>query len=164
MPKADLQARLTYLVSQEGGVRAAARRSNIPYSTFRRILNDENKATKANRDKINRSFRRLAPAEVKRREKSGKGAGFALVDEKTARKLESSYRKQGLSVSVTARTDFKYSEMGGQKRNDTTYGRGSSVDEAKENMLNNFGKFGESYVDYMVSDIEDARYRVIPLR
>ena len=56
MPKADLQARLTYLVSQEGGVRAAARRSNIPYSTFRRILNDENKATKANRDKINRSF------------------------------------------------------------------------------------------------------------
>lgn len=163
MAKSDIQGRLGYLVSQEGGVRAAARRANIPYSTFRRLYLGENQPSKSNRNRVNRAYRRLAPEAVKRREKTGRGAGFALVDEATARRLEASYRQQGKSVMVTARTEFTYNDNGTQ-RNDTSYGRGRSVDEAKGNMLNNFAKFGDSYADYSIAGVQQAQYRVIALQ
>ena len=163
MAKVDIQARAQYIASQEGGIRAGARAMGLPYSTFRRIVKGEVKTSKKNRAKLNRNFRKKAPKGVLKREKEGLGVGFALVDEKEARKLEASYRKQGLSVRVVARQKFTKSFLGvGEPQNQVEYGQGSSVDAAKANLAANFARFGVNYADEQVSLVGKTKYRVIP--
>jgi hypothetical protein len=163
MAKVDIQARAQYIASQEGGIRAGARALNIPYSTFRRIVKGEVKTSKTVRAKVNRNFRKKAPKGVLKREKDGLGVGFALVEEKEARKLEASYRKQGLSVKVVARQKFTKSFLGiGEPQNQVEYGQGSSVDGAKRNLAKNFERFGISYADEEVRLVGTTKYRVIP--
>ena len=163
MAKVDIQARAQYIASQEGGIRAGARALNIPYSTFRRIVKGEVKTSKTVRAKVNRNFRRKAPKGVLKREKDGLGVGYALVEEKEARKLEASYRKQGLTVKVVARQKFTKSFLGiGEPQNQVEYGQGSSVDAAKRNLARNFERFGISYADEEVRLIGTTKYRVIP--
>lgn len=160
--KSDIPNRLRYLVSQEGGVRAAARSINIPYSTYRRLLTGENEPTSLNRDRINRRFRREAPADVKNREKKTGDAGFALVDEATARKLITSYRRQGLNVRVYARKDFRVNDNGTIVKK-TSYGQGTDVSSAKGTLDVAFDNYADSYPLVGVTDEEEAKYRVIPL-
>ncbi|MHA1951238.1 MAG: hypothetical protein ACW987_15395 [Candidatus Thorarchaeota archaeon] len=163
MAKVDIQARAQYIASQEGGIRAGARAMGLPYSTFRRIVKGEVKTSKQNRAKLNRNFRKKAPKGVLKREKDGLGVGFALVEEKEARKLEASYRKQGLQVRVVARQKFTKSFLGvGEPQNQVEYGQGSSVDAAKANLAANFARFGVSYADEQVSLVGKTKYRVIP--
>lgn len=159
----DIQARAQFIASEEGGIRAGARALGLPYSTFRRIVKGEVKTSKANRAKLNRNFRRKAPKGVLKREKDGLGVGFALVEEKEARKLEASYRKQGLTVKVVARQKFTKSFLGvGEPQNQVEYGQGSSVDAAKRNLARNFERFGVSYADEEVRLVGTTKYRVIP--
>lgn len=161
MAKSNLAARLAYLVSQEGSIRAASRKTGIPRTTFKRIL-DGSEPTAKNRTKVNRQFRRLAPEEVKRREKRGLGAGAALVDEATARELEASYRRRGIDVRVYARRDFTVDDNGTEVAK-VAYGQGTSVDQAKNTMNANFTNYLDNYRagDFSLKSAEEAQYRVI---
>ena len=159
----DIQARANYLVSKEGGIRAGARAAGIPYSTFRRIVTGEVKSSSAVRAKLNTSFRKEAPQGVKEREKTRYGIGYALVDEKTARKLEAAYKKQGFTVSVTAHQKFSTSFLGaGDLQYQMEYGRGKSVDLAKENLAKNFERFAVEYSEEEVAMVGALKFRVVP--
>lgn len=137
MAKADIQGRVNYLISKYGGLRPAERATGISRGTLTRVSNNpEYEPTKTNRNKINRQFRQKAPTGVKNREKRGRRAGYARVDEATARKLEASYRKQGKTIIVHAEQGGIINVIGVDQQR-TAYGRGSSVDMAKEAMLNN---------------------------
>ena len=148
----DIQARAVYLVSKAGGVRAAAREANMPYSTFRRAYTGEAKTSPANRRKLNQTYRRKAPDAVKAREKQGL-ASFDLVDEKTARKLEASYKKQGFSIKVTAHQKVvvahsSYDEgFMGVFSEKKEYGKGNSVDSAKRALERNYERLEVNYVE-----------------
>ena len=136
MAKADIQGRVNYLISKYGGLRGAERATGISRGTLTRVARGNYEPTKANRNKINRQFRQKAPTGVKNREKRGRRAGYARVDEETARKLEASYRKQGKTVTVHAEQGGIINVIGVDQQR-TAYGRGSSVDSAKNAMLIN---------------------------
>lgn len=163
MVKANLPERVNYLVSKTGSLRAASRESGIPRTTLKRVL-DGTEPTKKTRDRINRQFRRIAPEEVKRREKRGKGVGAALVDEATARKLVDSYNRQGLNVRVFGRREFTVNDNGTNVVK-TAYGQGSNVDDAKSTMNDNMMRYLDSYRagDFSLVSAKEALYRVIPL-
>lgn len=165
----DAQARAQFMASEAGGVRAGARVAKLPYSTFRRIYLGIGEATPENRGQLNRRFRETAPASVRTREKGKKGIGFALVSEAKARKLEASYRKQGLSVKVYARQRVQRS-IGGigdpiDIQSQYTYSSAhSSVDAAKKSIEERLDKLMEED-NYQEDDIiiqGDIQYRVIP--
>ena len=155
----DIQARARYLVSKAGGVRAAAREAKIPYSTFRRAYTGEAKTSTANRAKLNRTYRRQAPASVKARERRGL-ASFDLVDEKTARKLEASYKKQGLEVVVVAHSTYDEGFMGVSTAK-KEYGKGNSVDSAKRALQRNYNRLELNYVEFDIVQGETL-FRVYP--
>jgi hypothetical protein len=155
----DIQQRAAYLVSKTGGVRAAAREAKMPYSTFRRIFTGEVKTTKTNRAKLNRTYRAKAPVAVKEREKRGLGS-FELVDEKTARKLEASYKKQGKEVVVVAHSTYGEGILGvfSDKKE---YGKGNSVDSALLALEVNYDRLILAYTEIDV-DRKETLFRVYP--
>lgn len=157
----NIQDRASYLVSKYGGIRAASRETGIPYSTFRRMVNGEVETNKRNRAKLNRQFRAKAPATVKRREQRGLSAGVAQVNERQAKKLEASYRKQGFSVIVFAEQDYVDTSLGTPIRK-TEYGRGSSVAIAKANLEANFERLFDRYGSANYAKIGAVKYRVLP--
>ena len=161
MAKADIQGRVNYLVSKYGGLRAASRETGIPRSTLTRVSQGTS-PTKRNRQRINRQFRQKAPTAVKNREKAGRRAGYASVDEQTARKLEASYRKSGKTVTVHAQQGGEINVIGvPQARN--AYGRGNSVDvalnalEINQDALSTQPSTAPTYVQ-----VGNRTFRVIP--
>ena len=161
MPKADIQARAAYLVSQYGGYRGASRATGIPRSTLTRIAKGQ-EPTKRNRERLNRQFRSKAPQSVKRREKRGMGAGVALVDEPTARRLERAYRQQGKTVSVVAHSSYDDSQSG-VAVSKKEFGRGSSVDEAKANLEANYERLYLRYREENFARKGKVMFRVLPV-
>ena len=135
----DYADRMAYLVSEAGGLRAAARQTGIPRTTLTRILKGQGKPSKRTRERLNRKYRATAPAAVRKREKAGLGSGSALVDERTARVLERSYIRRGI-------------------------GRGSSVDEAKKNLNSNFDRIEAKYPVWTITPSTKILYRVYPIK
>ena len=157
--KSDIQDRMRYLVSKYGGVRPAARATGIPKSTVSKLARGEGKSSKRIRNKVNREFRNRAPQAVKDREKAGLGTGASLVDEATARRLEQSYLRGGTPYKVSAYGSYESSVRGlGEAESATEYGRGSSVDEAKNNLNNNLDRLARKYK--VVVDVKKVEYRV----
>ena len=165
----DYQDRARYLISQAGGFRAAAtkrgerggRRTALPRTTLTRIARGGSEPNQATKDRINRAYRRIAPAAVKEREKAGKGSGVALVDRRTAKGLERSYRASGDSYSVVAHGSYDRQIMGvGEPTEHTQFGRGSTVEEAEENLERNFERLRERYRNWTIRPDSGIRYRV----
>lgn len=157
--KSDITDRTRYLVSKYGGVRPAARATGIPKSTISKLARGEGTFSKKTRNKVNRQFRDKAPQAVKDREKAGLGTGASLVDEATARRLEKSYLRGGTPYKVAAHGKYESSVRGlGEPETATEYGRGSSVDEAKNNLENNLERLARKY--RVVVDLKKVEYRV----
>ena len=155
----DIQLRAAYLVSKYGGVRAAARATGMAYSTFRRAYTGEAKTTPTNRKILNRQYRAKAPQQVKEREKRGMGS-FELVDEKQARKLEASYKKQGKEVVVVAHSTYGEGILGifSDKKE---YGKGDGVDSALEALDRNYDRLELAYTEIDVVR-KQTMFRVYP--
>ena len=165
----DYAARARSLISQSGGFRAAStkrgarggRRTALPRTTLTRVASGGSEPSRLNKDRINRAFRRLATDDAKEREKAGMGPGVATVDERTARGLERAYRKAGVPFSVVATADYGR-QIGniGEPSTETEYGRGSTVDEAKQNLDENFGRLREKYPNWTIKPDTKVQYRV----
>ena len=165
----DYQSRARYLISQAGGFRAATtkrgsrggRRTALPRTTLTRIARGGSEPSQATKDRINRAFRRIAPDEVKRREKRTGTAGTALVDERTARGLERSFLTAGTDYKVTARAKYTRRIEGvGEPVEMTTYGRGDTVEEAKQKVEQNFAEMRRQYRNWNIKPTTKLQYRV----
>ena len=165
----DYQDRARYLISQAGGFRDAStkrgqrggRRTALPRTTLTRIARGGSEPSQITKNRINRAFRRLASDEVKGREAAGKGAGVALVNERTARGLQSSYQAAGDPFSVVAWADYERQIGGiGEPSTQRQYGRGATVDEAKANLEDNFARLRRKYRNWTIRHDSKVQYRV----
>ena len=165
----DYQARARYLISQAGGFRAAAtkrgarggRRTTLPRTTLTRIARGGSEPSQATKDRINRAFRRIAPEEVRNRERKTGVPGTALVDERTARGLERSFLSAGEDYNVTVRSKYTVQRFGiGEEVEETQYGRCATVDEAKANLESNFERLREKYRNWNIKPSTKLQYRV----
>ena len=161
----DYADRMAYLVSEAGGLRAAARQTGIPRTTLTRILKGQGKPSKRTRERLNRKYRETAPAAVRKRGKAGLGSGSALVDERTARVLERSYIRRGIAYKVSAHGTYTRSiRAGAIATEEKEWGRGSSVDEAKKNLNANFNRIEAKYPTWVITPNTKILYRVYPVK
>ena len=162
----DYEARLRYLISREGSQRALFRSeqkrrgAKLKRATMYRILKG-GKPSKKTRDLINRRYREKAPAAVKKREKAGKGIGFALVDQDKAKQLERSYAAEGKEFKVVAHSEYDRQIGGiGRPETETEWGRGTSVDEADQQLEGNFRRLKRNYPQWNIKTSSRPKYRV----
>jgi len=114
---------------------------------------------------MNTQFRRLAPTDVKRREKRINpktdkkfGAGFALSNEQDARRFERSLRQQGIRVKVIGRFDW----VDNTGNTQTTWATASSVEGAKTMLIDKINRAGDSASAMEQTPKSEYVYRVIP--
>lgn len=162
--KTDLAGRLTYLITEEGSRNKVEKKYGISVRTQGRILTGEYEPSSPIRRKLNRAFTNNAPAPVRARDRSGRGAGFALVNEKKAKSIERSYRQAGKEVAVVAHQNYHESMGGSVPNKNIQYAKGSSVEDAKQNVKEGLERKRLNYNSWLIVEVGEPMFRVYPVR